>query len=296
MKVLVTGSSGLVGSALIPALESAGHDPVRLVRSSNDVPGSHWNPAGGEIHVEQPESMDGVVHLAGESIAEGRWTAEKKQRILESRTQGTQVLSEAIARWSPPPRVLVAASAIGYYGDRGEEICEETSPPGSGFLADVCRQWEAATTPASENGIRVVNLRIGVVLSSRGGALAKMLLPFKLGLGGRVGSGRQYMSWIAIDDLVGVILHCLENEPLRGPVNAVAPHPVTNRQFTAALGRVLHRPTILPMPALAARVALGEMADELLLASTRVRPARLEESGYDYRHAELEDALRNCLR
>ncbi len=296
MKVLVTGSSGLVGSSLVPTLESAGHDAVCLVRSENNAPGSHWSPAHGKIHVEQPESINGVVHLAGENIAEGRWTAEKKQRILESRTQGTQLLSQTIAQWTPQPEVLVSASAIGYYGDRGDEMCDESSPPGSGFLADVCCEWEAATSPASESGIRVVNLRIGVVLSGKGGALAKMLLPFKLGVGGRVGGGHQYMSWIAIDDLVGVILHCLENETLRGPVNAVAPHPVTNRQFTAALGGVLHRPTIFPMPAFAARIALGEMADQLLLSSTRVRPARLEESGYTYRHSQLDDALQSCLR
>jgi hypothetical protein len=297
MNILVTGSTGLVGSALVRFLTTGGHQATRLVRSK-PRPGEtevHWNPEAGSVDAAGLEGLDAVVHLAGENIAGGRWTAEKKARIRNSRVQGTRLLCESLAKLAQPPRVLVCASAIGYYGDRGDEILREESPSGSGFLPDVCRQWEAATEPAAQKGIRVVNLRISIVLSPAGGALAQMLLPFRMGVGGIMGSGKQYWSWIAIDDLVGTILHALTTDALHGPVNAVTPNPVTNSEFTRILGRVLSRPTLLPMPGFAARLALGEMADELLLASARVEPARLLATGYAFRYPELEGALRHLL-
>ncbi len=296
MKILVSGSSGLVGSALVPFLSSGGHEIVRLIRGWPQ-PGEAavpWDPPAGRIEAARLEGLDAVVHLAGENIA-GRWTATRKARIRESRVQGTRLLAETLARLARPPKVFVCASAIGYYGDRGDAVLREDSPPGAGFLAEVCREWEAAARPAAEKGVRVVHLRIGVVLSPAGGALARMLTPFKLGLGGRIGAGGQFMSWIAIDDLTGAIHHALATESLRGPVNAVAPRPVTNREFTKTLGRVLGRPTLFPMPAFAARLTFGEMADELLLASARVEPAKLVTSGYRFRAPELEGALRHLL-
>jgi uncharacterized protein (TIGR01777 family) len=244
--------------------------------------------------VDDLEDFDAVVHLAGESIV-GRWTPEKKARILESRAKGTRLLCESLADLRSRPIVLVSASAIGYYGDRGDQVMDEESSAGSLFLSKVAKAWEAATDAARRNGIRVVNLRIGFVLGKAGGGLATMLLPFKLGVGGRVGSGRQYMSWIAIDDVVGAISHAILSDSLRGPVNAVAPNPVTNREFTKTLGRVLWRPTIFPLPAFAARLVMGEMADDLLLASTRVKPSRLLSSGYEFRFPQLEGALRHVL-
>jgi hypothetical protein len=240
------------------------------------------------------ENFDAVVHLAGESIV-GRWTAEKKARIRDSRVNGTRLLCETLARVQDRPLVLVAASAIGLYGDRGDQLLNEESSPGSLFLSRVVKEWEAASEPASQHGIRVVNLRIGFVLSKAGGGLAAMLLPFKLGIGGRVGSGRQYLSWIAIDDVVGAIGHAILSDTLRGPVNAVAPRAVTNQEFTKTLGRVLWRPTLFPLPTFAAHLALGEMADNLLLASTRVEPARLLAGGYEFLFPELEGALRHVL-
>jgi hypothetical protein len=239
--------------------------------------------------------MDAVVHLAGENIAGGRWTAAQKARIRDSRVTGTRLLSESLPKLSRPPRVLVSASATGYYGNRGSEVLREESPPGTGFLSDVCREWEAATDPASRGGIRVVHIRTGLVLSSRGGALEKMLMPFKLGVGGKIGSGNQYWSWISIDDLCAAILHTIQAAGLHGPVNAVSPTPVTNLEFTKTLGQVLSRPTVFPMPALAARIAFGEMADELLLASARVEPAKLLASHFTFRHRELESALRYLM-
>jgi len=294
MKILVTGASGTVGSALVPFLTSNGHSATRLVRSEPKPGEVRWDPRAGQIDKASLEGHDAVVHLAGESIA-GRWTATKKKNIRHSRIQGTRLLSETLASLTQPPKVLVCASALGYYGDRGEEKLREDSGAGSGFLAQVCQEWEAAAEPARQKGIRVVHLRIGIVLSAGGGALTQMLLPFKLGVGGKIGSGKQYWSWIAVDDVAGAFHHALTTESLQDPVNTVAPHPVTNLEFTKTLGRVLGRLTIFPMPAFAARLALGEMADGLLLSSARLEPARLIASGYTFRYPQLEGALRHLL-
>jgi uncharacterized protein (TIGR01777 family) len=296
MHIVVTGASGLIGSALLPRLSADGHRVTRLVRSQ-PAPGEaaiRWDPEAGSLDAKSLEGIDAAVHLAGENIA-ARWTAEKKRRIRDSRVNGTRLLSDTLARLERPPQALVCASAIGYYGDRGDELLSEESPPGRGFLAEVCQAWEAAADAARHKGIRVVHLRFGVVLSPAGGALAKMLPPFRLGLGGPLGSGRQYMSWIAIDDAVGAIQHALATEALQGPANAAAPNPVRNREFTRALARVLRRPALVPMPAFAARLLFGEMADELLLASARVQPAKLLATGYTFRYPELEGALRHLL-
>jgi len=296
MNVLVTGSTGFIGSALVRVLHTDGHHVVRLVRSA-PRPGAaevRWDPAGGVIEASGLEGMDAVVHLAGERVT-GRWTPAKKARIRESRVAATRLLCEALAACAEPPRVMVCASAVGYYGDRGVERLREESPPGSGFLAEVCRDWEAAADPARRRGIRVVHLRIGVVLSREGGALGQMLRLFRMGLGGTLGSGRQFMSWIAMADLLEVIQHAIATETLEGAVNAVAPNPVTNLEFTRTLGRVLGRPTIFGMPTIAARLLFGEMADEVLLASTRVEPARLLASGFRFRFPHLEGALRALL-
>ena len=300
MKVLVTGSSGLIGSALIPSLTAEGHDVFRLVRpksssSQSGVSEIRWDPAAGKIETAGLEGLDAVVHLAGESIATGRWTAEQKAKIRDSRIKGTELLCNTLARLAHPPKVMVSASAIGYYGDRGAESLREESPPGSGFLAEVSRQWEAATAAAAQKGVRVVIPRFGMVLSPAGGALAKMLPPFRMGAGGKLGSGKQYMSWVALNDAVGAIHHMLTNNLLKGPVNVVAPNSVTNFEFTKTLGRVLSRPTLAPVPAFAARLAFGEMADALLLASTRVEPAKLLNTGYRFRYPDLEGALRHLL-
>ena len=296
MNILVTGSRGLIGRALVPFLTAGGYGVIRLVRSKarSDAGDVVWDPAAGMIDRAALAGLEAVVHLAGESIF-GRWTARKKARIRDSRVHATRLLSESLAQLSRPPRVFVCASAVGFYGDRGSEILREESASGSSFLAEVCREWEAATHAAANAGIRVVNLRTGIVLAAAGGALATMLLPFRLGLGGRIGSGRQFMSWITLDDLLEVILHALRTEALRGPVNAVAPNPVTNLEFTRTLGRVLLRPTLFPVPAFAARLVLGEMADELLLASACVEPAQLLATGFRFRFPELEGALRHLL-
>jgi uncharacterized protein (TIGR01777 family) len=297
MRVAVSGSTGLVGSEVVASLSAAGHEVIRLVRRG-PAPGEkavRWDPEKGEIDAAGLEGLDAVVHLAGENIASGRWNAARKAAIRDSRVNGTRLLCDALAGLARPPKTLVCASAIGYYGDRGADVLTEESPPGVGFLPEVCREWEAAAEPAVRKGIRVIALRIGVVLTPRGGALSRMLPPFRAGLGGVIGNGRQYVSWVALDDLVGIVLHALQSGELRGPVNAVAPVPVTNRELTEALGRVLSRPTLLPVPAFALRLAMGEMADALLLASTRVATRRLEETGYRFRFPELGGALRHLL-
>ena len=253
-----------------------------------------WDPAKAYVDTTKLENKDAVVHLAGESIAE-RWTPKKKIRIQESRVRGTHLLCEALRQLEHPPKVLVSGSAIGYYGDRGDEVLREESPPGSGFLAEVCKQWEEATEPASRCGIRVAHLRTGIVLSAKGGALAKMLPPFRMGVGGKIGSGKQYMSWIAVDDHIAAIQHIIANPALQGPLNAVGANPVTNLEFTRTLGKVLSRPAIFPLPAFAVRLAFGEMGKELLLASQRVEPARLKSSGFSFRFPDLEAALRHVL-
>ena len=255
-----------------------------------------WDPASGKLDKEALEGIDAVVHLAGESITGGRWTPEKKRRILQSRIKGTRLLSERLAGLSSPPKVFISASAVGFYGNRGEESLDESSGPGTGFLPEVCREWENATEPASAKGIRVILLRTGVVLNNAGGALARMLPVFRMGLGGKIGSGRQYMSWIALEDITGIIEFAMQDESLRGPVNAVSPNPVSNREFAKTLGRVLSRPSVCFLPGFAARLAFGEMADALLLASARISPARLTEAKYPFRFPILEDALRNVLQ
>lgn len=301
MKIIVTGASGLVGSALVPTLIAGGHQVTALVRRASrhrppaDVTEVEWDPAGGQLDAARLVGHDAAVHLAGEPIAAGRWTDAKKRRIRESRVQSTRLLAETLARLQTRPRVLVCASAIGYYGSRGAEVLIEESAPGNDFLAEVCRAWEAAAEPARAADIRTVHLRFGVVLSKEGGALAQMLTPFQLGIGGQIGSGKQYMSWLALDDAVGMIEFALNAESFAGAVNAVAPQPVTNREFTQTLGRVLGRPTFLPMPAFALRLALGEMADALLLASARVEPTRLAAAGYEFKYPQLEGALRHVL-
>ena len=290
--VAITGSSGLVGSRLRHALGRAGHDARRIVRSrqeagDNDV---YWQPREGTIDIERLEGTDCVVHLAGENVF-GRWTEAKKERIMQSRKQGTELLSEALADLDEPPEAFLSASAVGYYGPRGDEWVDETADRGEGFLADVCEAWERATDPAREAGIRTMNYRIGLVLSSDGGALGMMTTPFKLGLGGRIGSGDQYMSWIHTSDLVEAMQFGLFESDLEGPVNAVAPNPVTNETFTDTLGDVLNRPTFVPVPKFAARLAFGEMADETLLVGQRVEPRKLREAGFEWQFDQLEEAL-----
>ena len=296
MKVAVSGATGLVGSALAPRLTSQGHDVVPLVRRA-PRPGESaiaWDPEAGTIDRSGLEGYDAVVHLAGENVF-GRWTAAKKQRIRDSRVKGTRLLSEALAGLARRPRVLLAASAIGYYGDRGAKELTEEGGPGDDFLAQVARDWEAATAPAAQAGIRVVNLRFGVVLTPTGGALAKMLPPFRVGLGGHVGSGKQFFSWIALDDALDAILHALTVTSLAGPLNLTAPSPVTNREFAKTLGRVLGRPAVVPVPAFALRIAFGAEGADMLLSGQRVLPARLLTSGFRFRYGELEAALRHLL-
>jgi uncharacterized protein (TIGR01777 family) len=297
MIIAITGSTGMVGTELVPALERDGHLVRRIVRGTvRDADHEiSWDPVAGKIDAAELNGIDAVVHLAGENIAGHRWSTDFKQKILKSRLDGTRLLCGALAKLEMKPSVLVSASATGFYGSRGDEVIDESSPSGSGFLAEVCREWEAATKPARDTGIRVVNLRIGPVLSPKGGALAKMLPPFKAGLGGVVGSGKQYFSWIALDDVVAAIEFSLKSEQVAGPVNAVAPGAVTNYEFTKTLGQVLGRPTIFPMPAFAARLAFGEMADEMLLGGVRVEPRALVAAGFKFAYPQLEPALRHLL-
>ena len=297
MKIVVSGSHGLVGKALLKSLTDDGHEVFRLVRHEPTfgAPEIWWDPSEGRIDAAHLEGLDVVVHLAGESIASGRWTEEKKRAILESRVKGTVLLSEALARLSRPPSIFLSASAIGYYGDRDDELLTEQSSPGNDFLAKVCTEWEAATRAAVEKGIRTVHTRFGIILDDKGGALAKMLTPFRMGIGGRIGSGKQWMSWIALDDVVSGLKFLMGETSTRGPVNFVAPNPVTNAEFTKTLGRVLSRPTLLPVPEFGVRLAFGEMADALLLSSQRVEPSVLKSKGFEFRWTMLRDALRHIL-
>ncbi|HEX5702835.1 MAG TPA: TIGR01777 family oxidoreductase [Pyrinomonadaceae bacterium] len=295
MRIAIAGASGLVGSTLIPELESDGHEIVRLVRSTPKAGEIEWHPNQDEINPATLDGFEAIINLAGESIAEGRWTDEKKKRIRDSRVNGTHLISEAIAKLATKPRVFLCASATGIYGDRGDETLDEQSESGGGFLAGVCREWEKASEPASNAGVRVVNLRFGPILARAGGMLEKMLTPFKMGLGGKIGSGKQYISWVAIDDVVAAIKLALNDESIRGPLNIVSPKPVTNERFTRALGEALSRPTVMSMPAFAARLAFGEMADEMLLVSQHVVPKRLTAAGFQFVYPTLQNALHHYL-
>jgi len=297
-RILVSGVSGPIGTALLPSLQSTGARIARLTRSGSRVspPATEiipWDPAK-PIAPETVSGFDAVIHLAGESIV-GRWSAAKKTKIRDSRLVGTRNLAEALAQAKSKPQVFVCGSAIGYYGDRDDELLNEKSTAGTGFLAEVCRDWEAATQPASAAGIRTVRIRTGIVLSPKGGALGKMLTPFKMGVGGRIGSGRQWMSWIDIADMVSAIQHILKNDTLQGPVNLVAPRPVTNAEFTQTLASVLSRPAIFPVPTFAVKLAFGEMGETVLLGSQRVEPAQLTASGYSFRFTGLRSSLKTLL-
>jgi len=300
MKILISGSHGLIGSALVAAFTAEGHTLGRLVRrkadrSQNEV---YWDAERGSVDKSALEDFgpEVVINLAGESIAGGRWTEKRKAKIRDSRVNGTRALAGCLASLSTPPKLLINASAVGFFGSRGEEVLTEASKPGEGFLAETCREWESATEPAQKGGIRVVLIRTGLVLSPEGGPLKKMLLPFKLGAGGILGNGRQYWSWIALDDMVGAIQFIIKTPSLEGPVIMASPHPVTNREFTKTLGRVLFRPTCLPLPASTARLVFGEMADEALLASARVQPEKLELAGFKFQYPDLEPALKHLLK
>ena len=295
MKVAVTGSSGLIGTSLVSFLSKKDIVVSKILRENPEDDDISWKPEDGDWNSAFTGGVDGIVHLAGESVASGKWTRKKKEKIRNSRIEGTKRLCEHILKLPTPPSVLVCASAIGYYGNRGVEFLNEGSSRGSGFLPDVCLGWEEAAESVSKAGIRVVNVRFGIVLSKDGGALAKMMTPFKIGMGGKIGSGTQYMSWIAMDDATSAIYHTLITESLKGPVNVTAPNPVTNKEFTNTLGEVLKRPAVVPIPAFAAKLAFGEMANDLLLASTKVAPKRLSDSGYKFQYPELENALKHVL-
>jgi len=295
MKVAIAGASGLVGSALIPVLKSMGASITRMVRSKPRAGELEWHPNNDELSPDTLSGFDTIINLAGENIAGGRWTDDQKRKIRESRINGTHLLSEAIARLSPKPRVFICASATGIYGDRDDEVLDEQSESGGGFLAGVCREWEEATKPAIQAGVRVVNLRLGPILAREGGMLAKLLTPFKMGMGGKVGSGRQYISWIAIDDVIQAIKLAIEDASIHGALNVVSPNPVTNEEFTKTLGHVLNRPTALAIPPFAARLAFGEMADEMLLASQKVIPKKLANAGFVFKYPELEPTLKHLL-
>jgi uncharacterized protein len=296
MRILITGASGLVGTALAKSFADKGHEMLLASRSepkrAEDI---QWRVEDGFVEPERLEGLDAVVHLAGESVSGLRWTDEKKKAIRDSRVLGTRSVVDAISRLKTKPKVLVAASAIGFYGERGDDEMTESSAAGTGFLADVAREWEAEARRAEDAGIRTVLLRTGIVLSKDGGALGTMLLPFKLGVGGVVGSGKQWMSWISLDDHIAVINYVIENENIRGAVNSVSPNPVTNADFTKAMGEVLYRPTFIPLPEFAVSMALGEMGDALLLTRTKVLPKRLEDAGFEFKYAELKSALDHAL-
>ena len=295
MRVAISGASGLIGKGLVQRLRGEGHELATLVRGR--VPGPNeirWDPMAGEIDSRGLEGLDAVVHLSGENIS-GRFTAARKKAITESRVLSTALISRTLAKLARKPKALICASAIGYYGNRGDEPLDEGSGAGTGFLPDVCVAWEAAAAPAREAGIRVCHVRVGVVLSTKGGALKELLTPFKLGVGGRLGDGKQFMSWIDYDDIVGAFQHCLVTEELSGPVNGTGPAPVSNAEFTKVLGRILHRPTLFPLPAAVIRTLFGEMGQVLLLEGARIAPTALEKSGYRFRFSTLEDSLRHQL-
>jgi uncharacterized protein (TIGR01777 family) len=297
MKILITGSHGLVGKTLISELVKDGHEIVSLVRHKSEGASEiEWHPNQRSIDSERVSGFDVVVHLAGESIASGRWTDEKKRKIRESRVDGTTLLSRALAQSSKAPAAFISASAIGYYGNRADELLNEKSAPGNDFLAEVCVAWERATGEAEARGVRTVHARFGIILDQEGGALAKMLTPFRMGVGGRIGDGKQWMSWIALVDVIKGLKFVIENESIAGPVNFVAPNPVTNGEFTKTLGDALSRPTLFPMPSFAVRLAFGEMADALLLSSAKVEPKRLQESGYRFEFENLQPALAAILK
>ena len=297
MRILISGSHGLVGKALISELSKDAHDIVSLVRHKSEGASEiEWHPNQGSVDSERLTGFDLVVHLAGESIASGRWTDEKKRKIRDSRVKGTTLLSEALARSLKPPALFISASAIGYYGNRGDELLNEKSAPGNDFLSEVCVAWEKATAEAEAKGIRTVHTRFGIILDQEGGALAKMLTPFRMGVGGRIGDGKQWMSWIALADVIKGLKFVIQNKSITGPVNFVAPNPVTNGDFTKTLGDALSRPTLFPMPSFVARLAFGEMADALLLSSASVEPKRLRDSGFRFEFEKLQPALEAILK
>jgi len=295
MNILLTGSTGLIGKALSRHLKTKGHNIYPLYRNPSTAKAHYWNPEEDQIHLDDQIKLHAVIHLAGENIADSRWSQEKKDSILNSRVHGTRLLAETISQLKHKPSVLISGSAIGYYGDTGDNIVDENSARGEGFLSDVAAQWEDATQAAEDAAIRTIHLRTGIVLSPEGGVLQKMLFPFKMGLGGVVGNGQQYMSWISINDVVRIIDHMLNDEQLSGPYNLVAPKPVTNYTFTKTLGTVLHRPTVSPLPAFMARLIFGEMADALLLSSSRVAATRLKTPGYIFVDNELKETLTRLL-
>lgn len=294
LRIVVSGASGLVGGHLVPFLSAGGHEVFRLVRRQPQAPDEiFWDPAHGQIDATALEDMDAVIHLAGVSIAGGRWTRSRKNAIFESRLDSTRLLATTLAGLDSPPRVFVSTSAVGYYGDGGDTPLTEESPSGDGFLASVCRGWEHEAMPASDAGIRVVHPRFGVVFAGEGGMLPLLGHVFRSGIGGQLGNGRQYMAWIALDDLIGILFEAITNDTLQGPVNAVSPEVTTNREFTSAMGRVLNRPTLMRVPAVAMRLVAGQMADELILTSQRVIPARLEAAGFQFAYSSLEETLRH---
>ena len=295
MNILITGSSGLVGTHLGKVMEAEGHNIIRMLRSAPDGQPFCWLPDKGVINYDDSVDIDAVINLAGESIADGRWSEERKRRILDSRVSGTRLLAETLAKQKSKPKVFISGSAIGFYGETGASIVDEDSKQGTGYLAEVAELWEHAAKPAADAGIRTVNIRTGVVLSPDGGMLQKLLLPFKMGLGGIVGNGQQYISWVSINDMAGMIQFLLENDTISGAINLVSKQPVTNYTFTKTLGSVLKRPTIFPLPGCVARVVFGEMADALLLSSIRVQPKRLIEEGYNFIDTDLEKTLRSLL-
>lgn len=297
MRVLVSGASGLVGKELVKSFDAKGYDVYKLVRKtpSNDKE-IQWDPEEGKIQVDKLEGFDAMVHLSGDNLSSGRWTEDKKRKIRDSRIASTFLLTTAMQELEKKPEVFISASAIGFYGSRGDEIMTESSEPGDNFLSWVCRDWEKAVDPATVAGVRAVNLRIGMVLSGSGGALKKMLPGFIAGMAGNLGSGNQYMSWISIQDLVNVIHFAIDNKEVKGPINCVAPEPVRNKQFTKTLAKVLSRPAVIHAPAFGLRLAFGEMADAIMLSSTRVIPERLTQLGFQFEHPTLESAFRHILR